>query len=445
MLTTYAYISNYKDFLGIYFLKRGDFMAKINDLLCGIILPLFIAGCGVFLGIRLRFFYIFKPLKAIKDIFSGGGSFRFLCLALAGTLGVGNIVGVSSAILVGGYGSIFWMWISAILSMGIKYYEVYLSMLSQRRKNGALHGGAPYYIYDGFSRQLGKRLAFVLGALFSLFCVINSFTTGNIVQINSISTLFPINKILFGIIFCVLVFLVVFKGTKSISLVNSILMPILTILYILMCLFVLFINFDKIPYAFSLILKSAFSLKSAAGGVIGFGILRGIRYGVSRGLLSNEAGCGTSPLAHASSNATPHAQSCLGILEVFIDTIVLCTMTALVIIVSGAIPCENALDFVLNAFSGALGNFGKYGVLIASVLFAFATVCTQYFYGKESLLFISNARWLQLLYAILFFAIIILGAIMPIYIMWQISDLAIATMTIFNLTCVAILHKKVKK
>lgn len=419
-------------------------MSKINDLLCGILLPIFMAGCGVFFAIKLRFFYIFKPFKAIQDIFRGGGSFRCLCLALAGTLGVGNIVGVSSAILVGGYGSIFWMWISAILSMGIKYYEVHLAMLSQRRKNGAFHGGAPYYIYDGFSKHLGKKFAFILGSLFSLFCVINAFTTGNIVQINSISTLFPINKALFGIIFCVFVFFVVFKGTKSISLVNSILMPILTAFYIVLCLLVLSINFDKIPYAFGLILKSAFSFKSAAGGILGFGILKGIRYGVSRGLLSNEAGCGTSPLAHASSNASPHAQSCLGIFEVFIDTIVLCTMTALVIIVSGVTPCENAMDFVLSAFAFSLGNFGKYGVLIASILFAFATVCTQFFYGKEALLFISHARWLGLLYTIIFFTIIILGAIMPMHIMWQISDISIAIMTIFNLTCVAFLHKKVK-
>lgn len=420
-------------------------MSKINDLICGIILPLFMAGCGVFFAIKLRFFYIFKPFRAVKDVFKGGGSFRSLCLALAGTLGVGNIVGVSSAILVGGYGSIFWMWVSAILSMGIKYYEVYLAMISQRQKNGVLHGGAPYYIYDGFSKRLGRKFAFILGAVFSLFCVVNSFTTGNLVQINSISTLVPINKALFGVIFCVLSFLVVFKGTKSIRMVNSILMPILTIFYILLCLCVLFINFNKIPYAFGLILKSAFSLKSATGGIIGFGILKGIRYGVSRGLLSNEAGCGTSPLAHASSSASPHAQGCLGVFEVFIDTIVLCTMTALVIIVSGAVPSNDAMDFVLNAFGGSLGDFGKYSVLISSILFAFATVCTQYFYGKEALFFISRARWLALLYAILFFAIIILGAIMPVYIMWQISDLAIATMTIFNLTCVVLLHKKVKK
>ncbi len=420
-------------------------MSKINDILCGIILPFFMVSCGVFFAFKLRFFYIFRPFYILKELRRGGGSFRSLCIALAGTLGVGNIVGVASAILCGGYGAVFWMWVSALLAMGIKYVEVYLAMKSQRVKNGALHGGAPYYIYDGFSPIFGKRTGFILGAVFSIFCVINSFTTGNLVQVNSVSSLLPISSLVFGIIFAVLIFLIVFKGSRSIGIVNSILIPILTIFYIGLCAFVLLRGYKKIPSAFFEIIEGAFSVKSAFFGVTGYGIATGIRYGVSRGLLSNEAGCGTSPLAHATSSASAHTQGCLGIFEVFVDTIVLCTLSALVIIVSGALPNGNAMDFVISAFYGSTGDFGKYGVLVCAILFALATVATQFFYGLEALSFISSSKAIRYIFCTLFFATIIIGATIPMSLMWEISDLAIALMTIFNLTCIVILHKKIEK
>ena len=419
-------------------------MAVLSSFLCGIILPLFLSFTGIFFLFKLRFFYILHPIKLVKSSFSAKkGAFKSLCIALGGTLGVGNIVGVGSAILMGGYGSVFWMVLSAFLAMGIKYAEVFLAMRAQRQKGDVLYGGAPYYIYDGFEKRLGKKGAYLFGSLFAAFCVINSFTTGNLVQINSVSSLLPINKLVFGMIFAFLVFLAVFKGVKSIGRVSSFIIPALSLFYFVLCTVLIVLNISKVPSALHLIIKGAFSPSCAFFGVSGYGISAAIRYGFSRGLLSNEAGSGTSPTAHASSSAGAHTQGCLGIFEVFVDTVVLCTLTALVIIISGAEPSSDGMSLVLSAFYRLSGNIGKFGVYFACLFFAFATVTTQYFYGKESLYYISRSRTLLLLFNFLFFIIIIVGAIIPINIMWQISDLALAVMTIFNLLCILILNKKV--
>ncbi len=421
-------------------------MAIFSNFLCGILLPLFISIVGIFFMLKLRFFYILHPFKCLKSsLGSGFGGFKSLCIALGGTLGVGNIVGVGSAIIMGGYGAVFWMLISAFFAMSVKYAEVYLAIKSQRKFGSRLFGGAPYYIYDGFVGRLGKRGAYILGSLFAIFCVINSFTTGNLVQVNAVSSLLPIKKLFFGIIFASIVLLIVFKGVKSLGIANSVLIPVLSLFYLILCLFIIIFNLEKIPSVLLEIIKGAFSPSCAFFGVSSYGIMVAIRYGFNRGLLSNEAGAGTSPTAHASSSAGAHEQGCLGIFEVFIDTVVLCTITALVIALSGAVPLGNDMEFVLSAFYSLSGNFGKYGVLITCLFFALATVSTQYFYGRESIGFISKSKLLLVLFNIAFFLIIIIGAIIPMNIMWLLSDLALAIMTIFNLTCILILNKGVAK
>ena len=176
-------------------------MNHFTDFICGIILPLLLFGGGVFYLFKLRFFFILHPrrfFRALKG--ADGGSLKSLSVALAGTLGIGNIVGVASAILAGGYGAVFWMVASSLLSMGLKYAEVFLAMKSQRSKSGVLYGGAPYYIYDGARARFGCNAAFALGSLFAVFSIINSLTTGNLVQINAISSLFPISPLLLGVI-----------------------------------------------------------------------------------------------------------------------------------------------------------------------------------------------------------------------------------------------------
>ena len=419
-------------------------MEEINGILCGYILPISLFLVGIIFLFRLRFFYVLKPFSVIKSIVSSRDGFSSLAVALAGTLGIGNIVGVASAILAGGYGSVFWMWVSAILSMGIKYAEVFLGMKYRIKKGNENYGGAPYYIKEGIKEHHSENSAFILGSIFAFLCVLNSFTTGNLVQINAVSSFLPIPPISFGIAFSILGFLIVKRGIKRIAAVSSILIPILSLFYIALCLIILIKNAREIPSAFEKIFTSAFAFRPAVSGVFGFTIKEAIRYGTSRGLLSNEAGCGTSPSAHASSkNESAHAQACLGVFEVFFDTIVLCTLTSLVIIVSPLKSASSSLFLVLSSFESSLGAFGRWGVVISCILFAFATILTQYFYGLESLKFITKTKTSRLIYLILFFATTILGSVIPMSLMWQLSDFFLAIMTLFNLSFLIYLRKKV--
>ena len=419
-------------------------METFTNIICGAFLPLLLFLSGIFYLFKLRFFFILHPKKflaAIKS--SSGASLKSLSVALAGTLGIGNIVGVSSAVLSGGLGAIFWMVSSSFLSMGLKYAEVFLAMKSQRRTSTELYGGAPYYIYDGAKNRFGHKGAFFLGALFAIFCIINSLTTGNLVQVSAVSSIFQVPKLLFGVIFATFVFLIILRGQRSISRVSSFLIPILCAFYIVLCLAIIAKNAGEVPMAIKEIFKSAFNARSASGGVLGFSVASAIRYGVSRGLLSNEAGAGTSPLAHASSPSGAHAQACLGIFEVFFDTVVLCSLTGIVLALSGKISAQNDFGFVLSAFEGELGALGKYGVCTACIFFAVATVAAQYFYGTEALRFITRSRAITAVFAVIFLLVTAFGALIPSRAMWQISDLALALMTIFNLVAIILLNKKV--
>lgn len=419
-------------------------MEKINGIFCGVILPISLLLVGVIFLFKLRFFYLLKPFSVAKSIITSKGGFSSLAVALAGTLGIGNIVGVASAVLAGGYGSIFWMWISAFLSMGLKYAEVFLGMKYRQKKGNTHYGGAPYYIYEGVKEKHSENLAFFFGGVFAFLCVLNSFTTGNLVQTNAVSSLLPIPKIIFGIIFSVFGFFIVRRGIKRIERVTSILIPALSIFYITLCLIILIKNASHIPSAFICIFKSAFSFRTAVSGAFGFTIKEAVRYGTSRGLLSNEAGCGTSPSAHASSkNECAHTQACLGIFEVFFDTIVLCTLTALVIFVSPLKDASTPLYLVLSSFKSSLGNFGKWGVIISCILFAFGTILTQYFYGIEALNFITKSKRSYKIFVICFFLTTILSSVIPMSIMWHISDFSLAFMTLLNLIFLFYLRKKV--
>ena len=406
-------------------------------------MPTLLILLGIFFAFKLKFFYIFHPISTARTMMkSQKGGFRSLTVALAGTLGVGNIVGVASAILMGGAGSIFWMWVSAFCAMSLKYAEVYLSMVFRKSKDGQFYGGAPYYIRDGLKNRIGIKTSYTLSCLFALLCVINSLTTGNLVQINSVSALLPIPQLAFGIIFTILAFFAITGGLKRISKITSVLIPILTFAYVLICLAVIFMNFGKIPSMLSLIIKDAFSLKCAASGFCGYGISAALRFGVSRGVLSNEAGCGTSPCAHASSDTTdPHGQGCLGIFEVFVDTVVLCSLTAFVILVFGESNASSPMELVLSSFEKYLGGFGANAVLILCVLFAFATVICQFFYGIESLSYLTKKDIGKRIFTFIFCLVLLIGSVIPMSLMWQISDLAIAVMTILNLICLFLLRK----
>lgn len=416
------------------------------DYLCGLIMPFFLLFAGFIFGIRYKFFYIFHPIKTFKTIIkTQKGGFKSLSVALAGTLGVGNIVGVASAISMGGYGSIFWMWISAFCAMSLKYAEVCLAMKYREKTTVGYTGGAPYYIYGGLKKRLNKRFALIFSMIFAILCTMNSLTTGNLVQINAVSGIFPSCKLFFGLIFVFLCMAVIVGGKKRITSFNSVLIPFLSFFYVIICSFILFKNANEIPRAFMLIIEDAFSIGPMCGGIFGFTVSSAIRYGICRGVLSNEAGCGTSPCAHASSDSTSiHGQGCLGIFEVFVDTILLCSLTAFVIIISGVNLNNNAMNVVLSAFESFLGKFGSYFIGFSSILFALATICTQFFYGSESISYISKSKGVLAFFGMVFLSIIIIGAVMPMSLMWQISDIVLAIMTIVNLICLIFLFKETK-
>ena len=420
-------------------------MELLNEYLSGIIMPAFLIALGIFFAFKLKFFYILHPIRTAKTILSNQkGGLKALSVALAGTLGVGNIVGVASAITMGGAGSIFWMWLSALCAMSLKYVEVRLAMQYRKRCNSTYYGGAPYYIRDGLKGNLGEKAALFLSFIFAVFCILNSLTTGNLVQINAVSSLLPCSPLIFGIAFAVLAFVATLGGVERISKITSALIPFLSLTYVILCFVIIFGNLSLVVPTFEMIFKDAFSIESASGGFVGFGISASIRYGVSRGVLSNEAGCGTSPTAHASSNSeSPHAQGCLGVFEVFVDTILLCTLTALVILIAEPQSTGSAMNLVLTAFGKYMGRFGVTTVILLSISFAFATVICQYFYGTTALIYISSSNKTKSVFTFVFCLVLLVGAVIPMSLMWQISDLVLAVMTIINLACLFLLRKHI--
>ena len=424
-------------------------MEFINTYLSGYIMPLLLMGTGLFFGIRTRFFYVLHPLDLTRELKSTGkGSGispkRALTQALAGTLGVGNMTGVASAVCQGGAGAVFWMWMSALLAMSIKYFEVALAVKCRRRDGDGYYGGAMYYIRDIF-KDTFPRLCRVLGISFALLCIVNSLLTGNIVQINSAAgALENIPPIVTGVLCALLTLPVVLGKGKRISAVTLGLIPFLSILYIVISLIIIVPQAPRLPRVLSEIFEGAFSLRAAGGGAGGYLIARAIRFGTTRGIFSNEAGSGTSPTAHASAEAkSPHAQGCFGIFEVFADTIVLCSLTAFVILLSDG--CAKGLDGIrltVYAFSSQAGSTAGTVIAISVLLFAYATVICQTGYGTVALQSITKRKSFFYCYIALSFTATVFGAIISQKIMWQAADLVISLMTVLNVLCLIAAEKK---
>ncbi len=421
----------------------------INDNVISVLTPLMLLGAGFWFSVRLKFFYFCHPLKILKSMTernkSGGISpFRAVTLALAGTLGVGNIAGVASSIAIGGYGSVFWMWVSALLAMVLKYAEITLAIGHRRRDmaTGEYHGGAAYYIKDSFAAKGKIAVGKLIALIFSILCIINSVTMGCVIQSNAVSTsffgVFNISPWLVGGVMALLCALVIMGNARWISAFSEKTVPLMTVGYILLSVAVLAAKSEFVGDAFVAIFRDAFSLQSAAGGAAGFLISRGLRAGVMRGLMSNEAGCGTAPTAHAAADTdSPAKQGFWGLFEVFVDTILLCTLTALVIIVAGdgvLAYAHNPMMMAIKAYSSILGVWSEYYMCLSVFLFAFATMICWAHYGKESLIAISKKKGLQIAYVIAFCLFIVVGAISAPDGVWLAADLAIGAMTIINIS-----------
>lgn len=371
--------------------------------------------------------------------------FQAVATALAATVGTGNIVGVAVAIQTGGPGAIFWMWISSLLGMVTKYAEVTLSVAyRERNEKGELVGGPMYYIEKG----TGKKW---LALLFSLFGALAAFGIGSSVQSNSLAggveSSFGIEPWVTGIVISILAGAVLIGGIKRISSVAEILVPFMAVFYIVGALIVLVINRELIPSAFATIFKDAFTGTAATGGFLGASVMYATRIGVSRGVFTHEAGLGSAPIAHASAeNDHPARQGLWGAFEVFFDSIVMCTITALVIITSGLWKADpmldgNALSQVAfnNAFSG-----GQYVVSIGLVLFAFATIIAWYYYGEKCIEYLAGQKAIPL-YCVIYIITIFIGCISELDLVWELADLLNGLMAIPNLIGLLILTPVIKK
>ena len=427
---------------------------SLNALLWGPPILAGFIGTGLLMSIRSKFFQIthikkwmdetlgaiFKSKDARKTDENSISQFQALSAALAACIGTGNIVGVSTALCAGGPGAIFWMILSATLGMMTACAENILGIKYRYRdKNGEWMGGAMVYMERGLGFKKTSKI-------FCVLLVISSLGIGNMTQANSMSQAlsdsFSFSSYIVGITTAILVFAVITGGIKRIASAAEKLIPAMTVVFTFACVAVIIKNYRALPNVISMIFTEAFSFKSAAGGVSGYGILKAARYGISRGVFSNEAGLGSSAIIHAAAQTdSPAAQGYWGILEVFLDTVVMCTVTAVTVLVSGVWHPDGSLNGVrlsAAAFSSVFGKAGEIFICISVCIFAFATLVGWSYYGKRGVeyLFDSNvAKAYNLIYATAVF----LGCVLDLELVWELSDLANVLMAIPNLISLCLL------
>lgn len=430
----------------------------INSNIIGVILPIFLLGSGLFFIIYMKGLPIIRPRAVItpflrKEIKKGGISPRSaLWLALGGVLGVGNIVGVSASIYFGGPGSVFWMCISAMLAAILKYAETLLA-LSRRRKGQASTTSG--YIKNILTERNHPKLGAALGIIFAILCLINSLSLGCVIQVNAMvgvcESILGINRLITGAICAALMIAVSSGGLKRISSATGKIVPFMSILFCLMSFAALILRAEKIPDALAAIFKSAFEFDKSGmlGGVGGFFISQSVKSGVMRGLISNEAGAGTSPMAHSTSSSdSPVEQGFLGILEVFIDTVFLCTLTALVILVSYPEVenyADNSVMMTVGAYSAALGNGAESVMCLLVILFGLATVFCQCFYGKACLVYLTKNKRAETFLMLIYGAAALASSQTPPGKIWGIADLSIGIMTLINISMLVLERKRIRK
>ncbi|MBQ7378337.1 MAG: alanine:cation symporter family protein [Clostridia bacterium] len=433
-------------------------MEWINSNLLGVGVPLVLVLVGLFFTLRVGVTCALHPIKMLGGMLarSGNGTspVRALTLALAGTLGVGNLVGVASAIYYGGPGAVFWMWVSALVAMSLKYAEVVLAISHRRTDEKGKHrGGAMYYIADCFAALGCKGLGRMLAAVFAVLCVVDGISMGCIIQTNAIGGVFEgicgIPGIWTGILLGIVTAIVMLGGSSRIMRATDLLVPIMTGGFMLLSLAVLVLRAGEIPSALHSIFSAVFTPKSALGGVGGFAMARALRYGTMRGLVSNEAGCGTAPIAHACADTDhPAKQGFWGIFEVFADTLVLCSMTALVILVSyDKVACygENSIMMTVRAYTEVLGPGAGYFLCAAVLFFGFATVVCWGHYALEALSYLTSNKGMRFGFICIFAIGAAVGTVAAPTLLWSIADLAIGLMTLLNLGVLMLMQGEVRK
>ena len=439
----------------------------LNSFAWGPVMLLLLVGTGVYLSIRTgfvqssRFGYVMRHTLGTlfggkkKDPGSNLSPFQAVSTALAGTVGTGNIAGVTGAIFVGGPGAVFWMWVSAFFGMCTKYAEIALAMKYRVRDDkGVYHGGPMYYIENG----LGKSWKW-LAVIFAILGGLASFGIGNIAQSTEIAgaleSLFGMNKLVSGILLAVIVGVVLIGGVKRIGQVTSYLVPFMSIFYILAGILVIILRITQIPAVLWLILKSAFSFKAVGGGLFGYAILLAMRQGFARGVFSNEAGLGSAPIAHAASAAEePGDQAIWGVFEVFFDTIVICSITAFAVLLSGVLDTAGGLSAfgskgvaAAEAFNAILpGTLGGIVIQISLLFFALSTILSWGYYGSSCWGYLTKEnKVVRLVFQVIFMLMCIVGALGSGTLMWDIADTLNGLMAIPNLVALLLLSGTVAK
>lgn len=440
----------------------NSFVWGIPAMVCIIGVGLLLSICTGFIQFR-KFGYTFKvTLGRIfhkKEAADGSITpFQAVCTALAATVGTGNIAGVAGAIAIGGPGAVFWMWISALLGMCTKFSEVTLAVhFREKNKHGDWTGGPMYYIKNG----LGPKWRW-MAVLFALLGVLTVFGTGNATQVNTITSAVntallschvidassvSVSSLIIGIIIAVLVALILLGGIKRIGRVAEMLVPFMALLYIILALGVIFLNIDRVPGVFASIFEGAFSPASVTGGVVGSFFLS-MQKGVARGIFSNEAGLGTGSIAHATADTDhPVKQGFFGIFEVFADTIVICTMTALVILCSG-VPVSYGTDagaeLTINGFIATYGNWVSIFTAVALCCFAFSTILGWGLYGTRCIEFLFGT-WINKPFMVVYSLVAIIGSTADLGLLWSVAETFNGLMSIPNLIALFLLSGTVVK
>lgn len=433
-------------------------MEWINANIFGIGVPCALVLTGLFFTLRTGVTCAVHPKRMLRGMLQGSESgtspLRALTLALAGTLGVGNLVGVASAIWYGGAGAVFWMWVSAFVAMALKYAEVVLAVSHRRTDEKGNHrGGAMYYILDCFRGRRCAGLGKLLAAAFAALCVLDGLSMGCVIQTNAIGGVFEgicgIPPLLTGTLLCIATLIIMLGGSARIMKATDFLVPVMTAGFALLSIAVLVLRAPQIPSALRNIFGAVTDLRALLGGAGGFAVARALRYGTMRGLVSNEAGCGTAPIAHACANTDhPAKQGFWGIFEVFADTLVLCSMTALVILVSYdkvQMYGDNSIMMTVRAYTCVLGDWSGYFLCAMVLFFGFATVVCWGHYALQALSYLTENRGVRAGFICLFSLGAAVGTVAAPTALWEIADFAIGAMTLINLFVLLLMQGEVRR
>ncbi len=445
----------------------AEILRRVDDFVWGPVMLVLLMGTGIYLTVRLKFLTWRNLSYALKQTVSreslkaekGDGDispFSALMTALAATIGTGNIVGVATAMVSGGPGALVWMWISACFGLSSKFAECMLAIKYRRvNEKGEMSGGPMYTMKYAWKN---KKLGAVMGWLFALFAVIASFGIGNMTQSNSISdalyATFSIDTWVTGLIITVLALFIIVGGIQKISKVSSVVVPFMAVFYMIAGVFVLIANREQLLPGIAMIFKMAFSMEAVGGGLCGTitaGFMNAMRYGVARGVFSNEAGMGSAAItAAAAVTDSPVRQGYVNMTGTFWDTIVVCTMTGLCIVSSGVLGMTDASGayvkgaaLTIEAFRTGLGDIGAYMVTIGIVLFAFSTILGWEYHGEKAFEYLVGTYKYNMAYRLAFSLAVYVGATTTLDIVWSFSDIANALMAVPNLICLLALSKEV--